>query len=51
MLNPIYATDIDKGIRTDGFFGEGFEEMVAVAEAQGKMVIVGHYIEKPKVEE
>ena len=48
--SPIYATDIDKGIRNDSFFGKGFEEKVAEAEAKGTQVIVGYFEDKPFID-
>ncbi len=41
---PIYADDLNPRIANNNFFGEGFEEAVAQAEAQNDQVIVGYFI-------
>jgi hypothetical protein len=50
MKSPIYARDLVKDNKTDAFLGKGFEAMLALAESQGREVIVGYYLDKPKIE-
>jgi len=51
MSSPVYARDLKEECRTDGFMGKGFEEMLKKANAEGKEVVVGHFLKRARVEE
>jgi hypothetical protein len=50
LTTPIYADDIKESLRTDGFFGAGFEDKLEQAEAEGTQVIVGYFLNKPEID-
>jgi len=50
-MSPIYARDLNADVLNDAFMGAGFEEMLKKANAEGKEVVVGHYLKRARVEE
>jgi hypothetical protein len=47
---PVYVRDLNKDIANDEFFGKGFKAMVKKAEKKNKEVVVGYWLERPKIE-
>lgn len=51
MATPIYMRDIKPELRNDGHFGKGTEQIMKEAENQGTEVVIGYYLDKPKIQE
>lgn len=50
-MAQIYASDLAEERRTNAFMGDGFEEALAKAEANGKELIVGEFYPDDEWEE
>lgn len=50
MSSPVYLRDLEKDKQTEEFLGKGLEALKKKAKQFNREVVVGYYLDKPKLE-
>ena len=50
VKTAVYLRDIKPSMRNEAFFGKGLNKLIKKAEKDGDDIIVGYYINKPKID-